>query len=166
MKGLEALRPEVGEPLDYVDCLLLGLWRRLDAGQRTVPRQAMELLEVRLSDMAAMPSLRDRSPQLWVGDDDVEGLLAGIFLLRIAALRRHESLDGQQLEEELLAGEGLTLALLIPRIYYSGSRLLAFMRRAQTASVAPETRRFPRTNARSTSAIGSQPRNAAVGQLH
>lgn len=134
MRNLEALSLKVGEPLDYVDCLLLGLWRRLDASERIVPRHAIELLKARLGDVAAMPSLRDRSPELWVGDDIVEGILAGLFLMRIAALSEGRSLDRKQCEEELLVGEGLTLALLIPRIYYSGDRLLAFIRRAQSAS--------------------------------
>lgn len=38
-------------------------------------------------------------------------------------------------------GEGLTLALLLPRVQYAGDRLLAFMDRAYAASEAALTPR-------------------------
>jgi len=60
-------------------------------------------------------------------------LLGGLFLIRVAALTGASQLDDERLEEELLVGEGLTLALLLPRVYYAGDRLLAFMDRARAA---------------------------------
>lgn len=46
---------------------------------------AIQLLEARGRDAAAAPPLRDRSSELWVGDDDMDAILAGLFLMRIAA---------------------------------------------------------------------------------
>lgn len=60
IRELESQGPDVGEPLDYSDCLLLGAWRRLDAGARIVPRSAMRLLDERVRDRVA-PSPRERS---------------------------------------------------------------------------------------------------------
>lgn len=132
-RELESQCPDVGEPLDYSDCLLLGAWRRLDAGERILPRSAMRLLNERVRERGT-PSPRERSPERWVDDDEVSALLGGLFLLRIAAFSGASQLDDERLEEELLVGEGLTLALLLPRVYYAGDKLLAFIDRASAAS--------------------------------
>lgn len=39
-------------------------------------------------------------------------------------------------------GEGLTLALLLPRVYYAGDQLLAFIDRARAASEGVEASRL------------------------
>lgn len=65
----------------------------------------------------------DGSPRL-----KSRALLAGLMLSRLQTL-----LGGRRdppSEQELLVGDGLTLALLIPRCYFAGARLLAFMDRA------------------------------------
>lgn len=133
MRELESQGPDVGEPFDYADCLLLGAWRRLDAGERIVPRSAIRLLEQRVRHRGAQ-SPRERSPELWVDDDDINALLGGLFLLRIAAFSGDRHLDDERSEEELLVIDGLTLALLLPRVYYAGDQLLAFLGRARAAS--------------------------------
>lgn len=132
MRRLESLAPNVGEPLDYADCLLLGAWRRLDAGTRVLPRSAMRLLDERQGDLAQ--SLRERSPERWINHDEASAFLSGLFILRVAAITLATHLDTERLEEELLVADGLTLALLLPRVNYAGDRLLAFMDRAHAAS--------------------------------
>lgn len=117
MTRLESLVPGVGEPYDYGDCMLLGLWRRLDAGERIIPRSAMMLLEERGAAKATRP-LRERSPQWRVAEADVGEFLAGIFLLRLGAILGGEPAD-EPVEEEMMVGEGLTLALLTPREAYA-----------------------------------------------
>ena len=47
MRALENLAPPLDEALDYDDCLLLGLWRRLDAEDRSIPVFALRILEYR-----------------------------------------------------------------------------------------------------------------------
>lgn len=132
MLELELQGPEVGEPLDYVDCLLLGAWRRLDAGERILPRSVMRLLDERVRDGAAR-SPRERSSERRVDDDEINALLSGLFLLRFTAVIGASQLDHERVEE-LLVGGGLTLALLLRRSYYAGDQLLAFMDRARAAS--------------------------------
>lgn len=36
MRDLESLNPVQGQPLDYLDCLVIGLWRRLASLDETV----------------------------------------------------------------------------------------------------------------------------------
>ncbi len=131
-KRLESLCPDAGEPLDYLDCLLFGLWRRVDASVRIVPRHATLLLDAWVNARAAR-SLRERSPERWVDEAEVGELLSGLFILHLIA-NFGRAQDEERLEEESLAGEGLTLALLTPRAYYAGDRLLTLMQRAQTAA--------------------------------
>lgn len=135
MRELESQGLDVGRPLDYADCLLLGAWRRLDAGARILPRSALRLLDERRRDRST-PSARERSPERWVDDDEVRAILAGLFLLRVAAFTGARQLDHERLEEELLVGEGLTLALLLSRVHYAGDQLLAFMDRVRAASAS------------------------------
>lgn len=130
MRGVEKLAPDIGAPLDFEDCLLLGLWRRLDAGDRMIPSGAYRLLESRIGHLT-QEFERDRLPERWVHGAEVHGLLAGILVMRMIAMMGGSDTEAQQ--AELLAGEGLTLALLVPRVYYAGGSLLDFMKRAEHA---------------------------------
>lgn len=93
-----------------------------------VPRPAILLLETRQSAWDArslqkchrnVGSVRRMSARLY-----------GLFTLRLLA-RFAGAPDAERAEEEMLVGEGLTLALLTPRLNYAGGRLLTVMRRAE-----------------------------------
>lgn len=61
------------------------------------------------------------------------------MFMRMAATLRG-TVNEERLQEELLVGEGLTLALLLPRVSYAVDRLLTFIQRVRSSpdSRAPE----------------------------
>lgn len=125
---IESMAPPVGQPIDYDDCLLLGLWQRLGRGQRNISESSWQVLQAR----RASETLRELSPTRLLDPSDVIDLAGNVLLWRVFALTSEGDRHLDQ-TDDLLAMDGMLAALKVPRIYFSGRRLLALLQDAETA---------------------------------
>lgn len=117
----------LGEPLDYDTCLAIGVWRRLNAGERTVPCSASDVLQRLFADHPR-PHQRVLLREKVVREQEVSQLLTGMAIVRLSSVMGFGPNAARDwLADEVLVAAGVELALLMGCRRFAGSKLLTFM---------------------------------------
>ncbi len=114
----------IGEPVDYEDCLLLGIWGRLSGRERVVAASTWSELQACLARGTRPHGRRDRSFSRWFTAEERHELRGRAMLHHVAVLTDLPDPSLDRSVEALLVDEGLILAVTADRCYFAGKRLI------------------------------------------
>jgi hypothetical protein len=134
--------PPVGEPVDFEDCVLLGVWLRLGDGERTFPTDLWSGVQARIERGIRSLGARDRSPSRILGPDDLRELVEAVMHHHVAVMAGDQDPWLDRSEAALIVDEGLISAIFGGRCYYAGKPLmdvLAERRRGVPRALEPKS---------------------------
>lgn len=144
--AIDAMFPPVGEPVDYEDCLLLGVWGRLRDGERTFPVKLWSTVQAHIKRGSRPTHARDRSPSRTFTVNHLHDLMTAVMFHHVALLVADQEPLPDRPDEALLIDEGLTLAILAGRCYYSGTALMSVLADRRRALADPESHGMVKAN--------------------
>jgi len=140
--AIATMCPPVGEPVDFEDCALLGVWLRLGDGARTFPTGLWSGVQARIKRGIRPLGARDRSPSRTFGPDGLRELVGAVMHHHVAVLVGDPDPSLDRSEAALIVDEGLISAIFAGRCYYAGKPLMdviAERRRGVPRALASES---------------------------